>query len=94
MIVIAIQHNPDAPAEAPTDLAAFAAALRRHDPTYPFSDDRKEYLRGVAERTALINAAKLLPRGDVAVLVTQFAQRTLIRGVEQYVVSFLKERDQ
>lgn len=73
----------------PTRLQQFAELVRRHDPTYPFADDARDYAAGAAQRQALIELAVDLPTGEVMAILELRLTKLLTRGAD--VDSYLRQ---
>ncbi|MCC7132449.1 MAG: hypothetical protein IT352_07390 [Gemmatimonadales bacterium] len=80
-----------------TRLQQFAALVRRHDPTYPFADDRRAFTEGAAQWQAMVDLAVALPIGEVMAIlelrvVKFYARQEDVRSYLQQFRNAVTER--
>lgn len=60
-------------------LSEFERMVREHDLTYSFSDDHRDWMRGRAQRDAILEAAKLLPRSEVVRVWNEMVDKRIVK---------------
>lgn len=80
-----------------TRLQQFAALVRRHDPTYPFADDPRDFTEGAAQWQAMVDLAVGLPMGEVMAIlelrvVKFYTRQEDVRSYLRQFVSAVAER--
>lgn len=64
-------------------LAEFERMVKAHDLTYGYSDDNRAWMRGSAERKAIMSAANLLPRDKVVEIWNRVVDMKLRKGFRE-----------